>query len=241
MLKFIAMKKAFFFENQKTIKISFMKKIMMFPKNTCSPQAMIVLIVSLLLSFSSTAQNQPYKEKEDQERTMHSGHPVIKTPMKFPGIKTEAKGNHEEYVIVEQGDVLLAYNKRNTLIHTYSSFMEDMPMKYISIDKPLLDSYVEKIFSPFFGGRSNAFSRYVSLGVSLYADIDGNIKELIVSYPKEVKIPCSAIEKLEVSVLKGDLKLEFDKSRSCFKDATWVSIEYHYEAEDLRKQGLKKK
>lgn len=211
---------------------------MIFTKNTCFPKALIVLIISLLLSLSSIAQNQSSKEKENQERTMHSGHPVIKTPMKYEGVKTEVKGNREIYVVVEQGNYFLIYNKSNILMHTYSSYMEEMKMEYITTDKPLLDSYVEKIFDPHFGSKSTRFSDIVSMGVTLFADIDGNIKELLVSYPKEVKIPCLAIEKFEESVLKGDLKLKFDKNQSYFKDATWVLITYYYSAEKLRKQGL---
>ena len=199
---------------------------------------MVVLFFSLLIPIGSLAQIQESKTKEDQEKFMHN-HPVVKKPKEFPGIKSVARGIHDEFVIVEQGNYNIIYNNRNTLIHTYSSYMEHMKMELINLDKPLLDSYVEIIFSPYFGKKPNAFPEVEGMGVSLYADVDGNIKELLVYYPRDVKIPCSAIERFEDSIFNSSLKLIFDKNIPYFRDATWVSITWEYSAEELRKQGGK--
>ena len=212
----------------------------MLSKSVHCQYMMVVLFFSLLISVSSLAQNQDTMQKEKQELEMHR-FPVIKTPMKFSGKKSIAKGSNDEYVIVEQRNYIIVYNKSNTLIHTYSSFMEEenMRMDLINFDKPLLDSYVNKILSPLFGNKPDAFPDLEFMSVSLYADRDGNIKELTMSYPKDAKIPVSAIEKFEDIILKSNLKLVFDKNSPYFRDATWVSITWMYSAEELRKRGGK--
>jgi hypothetical protein len=222
--------------NQQSIKNSNMSSVF-----SSESIALAVLLIFLLASLSSYAQNQPSTVKENEEQYMDN-HPRIKTPMKISGIKTEVKGNHEVYINAEQGNYIFVYNKRNTLMHTYSSYLETMRYgnKYISFDKTLLDSYIEKILSPHFGGKSTTFTKDIYMSVSLFADIDGNIKEIGIDYPKELKIPSYVIEKFEKTVLKGELKLIFDKNLTFFRDATWVSIPTYYKAEKLRKQGLEK-
>jgi len=194
-----------------------------------------VLFLFLLTAISSYAQNKMPEEEQMLDR-MKSG---VKTKMTISGIKTEAKGDHETYIIAHQGNYLLVYNKNNTLMHTYSSFGENRARSNsemnISTDRLLLDSYVKKILSPHFRDFSvNAIDiNYVM--INLFSDIEGNIKEISIAYPKEVNIPFSTIETFEKTLLDGDLKLVFDKNRWEYKDATWVVESFTYSANEVGK------
>jgi len=194
-----------------------------------------VLFLFMLTSISSYAQDNTTEEKLMLDR-MKSG---VKSKMTISGIKTEAKGDHETYIIAHQGNHLFVYNKNNTLMHTYSSFGENRDRTNqtlkISIDKPLLDLYVKKILSPYFRGNSGNFRDLESVMVGLYSDIEGNIKEISIAYPKEVNIPYSTIETFEKTLLDGDLKLVFDKNRWEYKDATWVEQSFTYNANKVGK------
>lgn len=197
-----------------------------------------VLFLCLLTAISSYAQDNPSEEKYMLDR-MKSG---VKSKMTISGIKTEAKGDHETYIIAHQGNYLFVYNKNNTLMHTYSSFGENRDRTNqtlkISVDKPLLDLYVKKILSPHFRGNSGNFRDLESVMVGLYSDIEGNIKEVSICYPKEVKIPYSTIETFEKTLLDGDLKLAFDNSLWIYKDATWVVMTYTYSANEVGKMKV---
>jgi len=194
-----------------------------------------VLFLFLLTAISSYAQDNPSEEKYMLDRMKSE----VKTKMTISGIKTEAKGDHETYIIAHQGNYLFVYNKNNTLMHTYSSFGENRDRTNqeidISIDRPLLDSYVKKILSPHFRGNTGNFRDLESVMVDLYSDIEGNIKEISICYPEEVKIPYSTIETFEKTLLNGDLKLAFDKSLWVYKEATWVVMTYTYIANKVGK------
>jgi len=163
----------------------------------------------------------------------------VKTKMTISGIKTEAKGDHETYIIAHQGNFLLVYNKNNTLMHTYSSFGENRARSNhelsISTDRLLLDSYVKKILSPHFRDFSVNTIDINYVLINLFSDIEGNIKEISIAYPKEVNIPFSTIETFEKTLLDGDLKLVFDKNRWEYKDATWVVESFTYIANKVGK------
>jgi len=187
-----------------------------------------VLFLFLLTAISSSAQDNTPEEKHMLDR-MKSG---VKTKMTISGIKTEAKGDHETYIIAHQGPFLLVYNKNNTLMHTYSSFMENRARSNsemnISTDRLQLDSYVKKILSPYFRDFSKNTIDIHYVMINLFSDIEGNIKEISIAYPKEVNIPFSTIETFEKTLLEGDLKLVFDKNRWEYKDATWVVESFTY-------------
>lgn len=200
---------------------------------------MLTALMLLLVTALSSLAQDTIKEVEMDIIT------PLKTPRTIPGIKTEGRGNHETYIISHQGDYLVVYNKKDTLIQTYSTFLvyrEIAPEanRSIGIDKPLLNSYVEKFLSPHFGGNSIKYADMEYVGISLFADLDGNIKEISMGYNKEIKLPFTAIEAFERAVLNGELKLVFDKNRWFFKDATYVVMTYEFRAEELRKQGIKK-
>ena len=186
------------------------------------------LFLFLLTAISSYAQDNPSEEKHMLDK-MKSG---VKTKMTISGIKTEAKGDHETYIIAHQGPFLLVYNKNNTLMHTYSSFMENRARSNsemnISTDRLQLDSYVKKILSPYFRDFSKNTIDIHYVMINLFSDIEGNIKEISIAYPKEVNIPFSTIETFEKTLLEGDLKLVFDKNRWEYKDATWVVESFTY-------------
>lgn len=194
-----------------------------------------VLFLFLLTAISSYAQNKMPEEEYMLDR-MKSG---VKTKMTISGIKTEAKGDHETYIIAHQGNYLFVYNKNNTLMHSYSSFGENRDRSNselnISTDRLLLDSYVKKILSPYFGGNSAHYSDFEAVIVCLYSDIEGNIKEIAIAYPKVANIPYSSIETFEKTLLDADLKLVFDKNRWEYKDATWVEQSFTYIANKVGK------
>jgi len=194
------------------------------------------MFLFLLTAISSYAQKKTSEEKQPLDRMKG-----VKTNRPISGIKTEAKGDHETYIIAHQGNYLLVYNKNNTLMHTYSSFMENRARTNqelrISIDKPMLDSYVKKILSPHFRRNSINYIDIKYVMVSLYSDIEGNIKEISIAYPKEIEIPYSTIETFEKTLLDGDLKLVFDKNRWEYKDATWVVESYTYIANKVENES----
>jgi len=212
-----------------------MKTTMPLTKNLSRIYLLTTLAVLLSTLSSSYAQNKT----SNDEQTTDILNRNVKTQRTIPGEKTEEKGNLETYIVSHQGNYLLVYNKNNTLMLTYSSFMEysertSQALKSISTDKLLLDSYVKKILSPHFGGKSVDFPDISALMVNLYSDIDGNIKEISVAYPKEVNIPFPIIEKFERTILNGELKLLFDKKLWFYKDATWVGITYSYSVEKVQ-------
>jgi len=193
------------------------------------------IFLFLLTAISSYAQNKTSEEKHMLDRMKSE----VKTKMTISGIKTEAKGDHETYIIAHQGNFLLVYNKNNTLMHTYSSFGENRARSNhelsISTDRLLLDSYVKKILSPHFRDFSVNTIDINYVLINLFSDIEGNIKEISIAYPKEVNIPFSTIETFEKTLLDGDLKLVFDKNRWEYKDATWVVESFTYIANKVGK------
>jgi len=197
-----------------------------------------VLFLFLLTAISSYAQDNPSEEKYMLDRVKSA----VKSKMTISGIKTEAKGDHETYIIAHQRNYLFVYNKSNTLMHTYSSFAENRDRTNselnISVDRLLLDSYVIKILSPYFRGNSVNFHDLDGLTVGLYSDIEGNIKEIAIAYPKVANIPYSSIETFEKTLLGADLKLVFDKNRWEYKDATWVEQSFTYNANEVGKMKV---
>jgi len=214
---------------------TYRKNTMPIKKKLSGIYLLTVLFLFLLSAISSSAQDNTPEEKHMLDR-MKSG---VKTIRPIPGIKTEAKGDHETYIIAHQGNYLLVYNKNNTLMHTYSSFMENRARSNsemnISVDRLQLDSYVKKILSPNFPVNSVNYIDVLYVLVNLYSDIEGNIKEISIAYPKEIKIPYSTIETFEKTLLEGDLKLAFDNSLWIYKDATWVVMTYTYSANEVGK------
>ncbi len=212
-----------------------MKNTMPFPKNLSRIYLLTILVVLFSSISSSYAQNKT--SKDEQTTDIHNAE--IKTPRIIPGEKTEEKGNLETYIVSHQGNYLLVYNKNNTLMLTYSSFMEysertSQALKSISLDKLLLDSYLKKILCPHFRGKSIEFPVISSLMINLYSDIEGNIKEISIAYPKEVNIPFSIIETFEKTLLSGELKLVFDKNLWFYKNTAWVGITHSYSVEKLQ-------
>ena len=87
----------------------------------------------------------------------------------------------------------------------------------------------------YFKKYKGIYKSSTSLGFFFYADIDGNIKEMYMSYPKEVGIiPATVIEALEEDVLKSDIKLIFDKNHRVFKGSAWVGQQLDYDPDDIR-------
>jgi len=180
-----------------------MKNTMPIKKKLSAIYLLSVLFLFLLTAISSYAQDNPSEEKHMLDR-MKSG---VKTKMTISGIKTEAKGDHETYIIAHQGPFLLVYNKNNTLMHTYSSFMENRARSNsemnISTDRLQLDSYVKKILSPYFRDFSKNTIDIHYVMINLFSDIEGNIKEISIAYPKRLIYHFQRLKLLRKHYLKG--------------------------------------
>ena len=77
-----------------------------------------VLFLFLLTAISSYAQDNPSEEKYMLDRMKSE----VKTKMTISGIKTEAKGDHETYIIAHQGNYLFVYNKNKSFINSLNNY-----------------------------------------------------------------------------------------------------------------------
>ena len=120
------------------------------------------------------------------------------------------------------------YNKNTKLRGTDSDYMfrdtHRRAWEYINLnDKELLDSYMKTHIAPWFKINKRIFRRHESVIVHLYADMDGNILEIGLHCPKDIKLPATAYEAFERAVLSGKLKLYTDKEKSSmFRNSSWV-------------------
>ena len=67
------------------------------------------------------------------------------------------------------------------------------------------------------------------------SDIEGNIKEIAVTYLADCKFPLSAFDSLEKDILSSNVKLIFDKNGYQFAGATWVDYPLRYSFSKLKK------
>ncbi len=113
-------------------------------------------------------------------------------------------------------------------------FFEHIPPIQIG-NRPLLEEIVQKHLGIYFKQYKGEFNPSTNLAFYFYADIDGNIKELFLSYPKEVgMIPATVIEALEEDILRSDVKLVFDKNRRAFKGSAWVGLNVGFDPNKIR-------
>lgn len=168
-----------------------------------------------------------------------------KKPIKIYGEKSEEKTEQNTYYKHFQGDYIFMYNKNNTLLpNTFSSFFErlmDYPNPIFSVsNRPILDSYIKKWIVPHFKGMSSFNDKISCVEIALFSDIDGNIKEIYISYPADGKLPLSAFESLENDILASNVKIIFDKDKNPFKDAAWVNYPLTYTLAKLKQMGSEK-
>lgn len=179
------------------------KDILNLKLNTCA-------IAFFIVAFSAHHLNAQNKQKE------------------FRGNKLEQKADKCDFIIHEQGDCYVLYNKANSLM-IYESDFESRIATY-GVDgivkfenRTLIDSLVHKIISPFFKDYKSKYpDDVITFDITLYAKPDGKICELLFSCPSDAKIPLKAIEKLENGILSLGLKLNFNFEKYKAVNITWI-------------------
>ena len=148
----------------------------------------------------------------------------------------EVKGIKNTYIQKEVPGLYCIWNKNNKLDEIDPSYLFFQHIPPIALnDRSLIDEIVQKHLGVYFKKYKGIYKSSTSLGFFFYADIDGNIKEMYMSYPKEVGIiPATVIEALEEDVLKSDIKLIFDKNHRVFKGSAWVGQQLDYDPDDIR-------
>ncbi len=75
------------------------------------------------------------------------------------------------------------------------------------------------------------------MNISLFSDINGKIKDVLIAYPREIGIlPISVIEDFEQAILSSSVKLDFNKQLREFQGSTWVGQYILYRAIDLQNE-----
>lgn len=146
----------------------------------------------------------------------------------------ELKGINNTYEIGESEIDYGVWNKQSLLMYKGASYLNYEFVPPINIEnKKSLDSFVRIYFKPYFI-KQNSFC-YEYLYFYFFADINGNIKEIYISYPKNIGIiPGNVIEQFEIALLKSNVKLLFDKNNRVFKNSQWVGREVMYRADKMK-------
>jgi len=157
---------------------------------------------------------------------------------------TEKKGEKSEYIVHDQGDYFVLYNKKNSLMIYESDFERRMGIRRTNTivkfdDRSKIENLVFKIIAPFYRDFKAKYSDDISsFNITLYSKTDGKVCELLFSYNQYANIPFSAIEKLENEILGSNLKLEFDPNNYFVKDVLWINYELSVSAGRM-KESLK--
>ncbi|MDR1742654.1 MAG: hypothetical protein LBR48_02390 [Dysgonamonadaceae bacterium] len=151
--------------------------------------------------------------------------------------KTEVKGNKNTYILkTGMQSIYSIWNRNNTLKDITPSYLLHEVIPPITIvNRSTLDSLVFNYFPLYFKQFSGTFRGFSVLSMYFFADINGNIKEMSISYPKEIGIiPATIIEEFEAAVLQSNVKLSFDKDHPTFKGSAWVGQYALYDSNKLQ-------
>ena len=145
---------------------------------------------------------------------------------------TELKGKYNIYITAHAPNRYVIYNKNSKYIDQRSVYMswidQNTAYRYIHLDnRELLGSYLIIYLAPYVKDVKKKLTVGKEILIHLYADMDGNIIELYLTSPTEIKIPVKAYEEFEKAVLSGPLKLYLEKV-SIFKDSEWVTKAYPF-------------
>jgi len=150
----------------------------------------------------------------------------------------EIKGERNTYIQSDDSPGFhVVYNKSNKFSKKTPSYLlfEHIPPITVG-DKTELDSIVFFYFNPIFKKYAGDFNEFAALKISLFSDINGNIKDIRIAYPSEVEIiPIKIFEEFEAAVLQSNVKLVFDKDHHVFQGTAWVGQYAIYDPEKLRK------
>lgn len=145
----------------------------------------------------------------------------------------EYKSGCNTYFLGDEEIGYTVWNSKNTLKNITPKYLQDEYSPRIELsNKTTLDNFVRIYLKPFFV-NSNNFS-YPYLYIYLFGDNIGNIKEIMIRYPKNIGIiPFKKIEEFETSV-KNSIKLSFDKEYSGFKESEWIGTPVLYNIKDVK-------
>lgn len=148
----------------------------------------------------------------------------------------EVKGTQNVYMQKETKGSYIVFNKNNKLAEIDPSYLLYNNIPPVTVgNKSELDKIVHAYIVPYFNKYQGEFSLVAALTVSLFSDIDGNLREVRISYPKEIgMISGSVFEEFEAAVLQSNVKLVFDKEHYVFQGTAWVGQYAIYDPEKLR-------
>ena len=155
---------------------------------------------------------------------------------------TEKKGEKSEYIVHDQGDYFVLYNKINSLMIYESDFERRMGIRRTNTivkfdDRSKIENLVFKIIAPFYRDFKSKYSDDISsFDLTLYSKTDGKVRELLFSFNQNANIPFRAIEKLENEIIGSNLKLEFDPNNYYVKDVLWVNYELSVSAARMKER-----
>jgi len=165
----------------------------------------------------------------------------------FVGNRTEKKAEKSNYIIHDQGDYIVLYNKKNSLMIYESDFDRRRGFTYVDEiinfnDRSKIDSLVFRIIAPYYRDFKSKYTDDVSsFNIINYARTDGKICELSFSFNQYANVPLQAVEKLEDAILALGLKLVFYNPNSyVVKDVLWVYYPYSISVARM-KENLKEK
>jgi hypothetical protein len=165
----------------------------------------------------------------------------------FVGNRTEKKAEKSNYIVHDQGDYIVLYNKKNSLMIYESDFERRIGFTYVDEiikfnDRSKIDSLVIEFIAPYYRKLKSKYTDDIlSFQITFYAKTDGKICELSFSFIKDTNIPFKSIEKLEDAILALGLKLVFYNPNSYIvKDVLWVYYPYSISVARM-KEKLKEK
>lgn len=160
----------------------------------------------------------------------------------FPGNKTIKKAEKSDFIVHDQGDMLVMYNKHNSIMIYESNY--EQKLGYLDLDyvvkfydRQKIDSLVYKNIAPYYQRFNPKYSDDTSsFDIALYAGADGKVCEISFALDRNSDVPLKVIEKLEDDILALGLKLEFDPNSYYTQDALWVYYPVMYSVLTMKKK-----
>ncbi len=158
----------------------------------------------------------------------------------FAQLSQEIKGKNNTYIQRNAPSLYIVYNKNNIFTKSTPAYLlYEHPPKVNIGNKQVLDQLVKEYLSYYFKKYEGQYKTTTALNISLFSDINGKIKDVLIAYPREIGIlPISVIEDFEQAILNSSIKLEFDTKRREFEGSTWVGQYAPYDPEEIRKEAL---
>ncbi len=149
----------------------------------------------------------------------------------------EVQGKNNIYIQRNTSFLYVVYNKNNIFTKSTPAYLQyEHPPKVNIGNRQVLDQLIKEHLSYYFKKFTGDYDTSVHLNISLFSDIDGKIKDVLIAYPREIGIlPISVIEDFEQAILNSSIKLEFDTKRREFEGSTWVGQYIMYDPEEIRK------